>query len=363
LKIVDEKENFNLKDMLLSQLKNGKTVVEKIQAARILRDKKYAGDEDILSNLQELIILKDNFYGVSAEVVTTLGSYKDNSDYGKNEKVYEALKKCFERQVLAEMPPQVRRTIVNNIGEFGKSESLDLLVELLQDESYYVESSAATAIGKCGRNLSISEKHRKLEIVQLLINLVNNSKTFQNLLAQGAINGLKEFSKDKNIEFTDVKKIINFLIEKTAQKNDYFIRFTATSALGKFLSTENDETNRQVFDCLKELLKDKRQRVKNNACTALADPDAKITDPNERIITSINELAWVAGHDLDGFVRRVAEDSLNIIRSWLKEWTDKPPKIDVTMRSEKRKYESITIKGKEDDAQTLNVIRRPVLEY
>ena len=70
--------------------------------------------------------------------------------------------------------------------------------------------------------------------------LVNDSKTFQNLLAQGAINGLKEFSKDKNIGITNMKNITNFLIEKTGQKNDYFIRFTATSALGKFLSTEND---------------------------------------------------------------------------------------------------------------------------
>ena len=98
-------------------------------------------------------------------------------------------------------------------------------------------------------------------------------------------------------------------------------------------------------------------------CPALADTDAKMTDPNERIISSINELAWVAGYDLDGFVRKIAEDTLNIITSWLKEWTDEPPKIDVKMRSEKRKYESITIKGKEEDEQTLNVIRRPVLEY
>ena len=363
LKIVDEREKFNLKDLLLSQLKNGKTVIEKIQAARILRDKKYSGDDDTLSKLQEVMVLKDSFYGVSVEVVTTLGSYKDNSDYSKNEKVYNALKKYFNRRILAEMPSQVRRTVVNNIGDFGKRESLDLLMELLQDESYYVESSAATAIGKCGRNLPISEKQKKLEIVQMLMDLVNNSKTFQNILAQGAINGLKEFSKDKNIGIINIDKLTNFLIGKTTQKNDYFIRYTATSALGKFLATENDETNRQVFDSLKQLLKDNRQRVKNNACTALADPDAKMTDPNERIISSLNELAWVAGHDLDGFVRRVAEDSLNIIRNWLKEWIDKPPKIDVEMRSEKGKHKSITIKGKEDDEQTLNIIRRPVLEY
>ena len=274
----------------------------------------------------------------------------------------KTLKKCFDKQTLSQLSPQVRLAVVTNIGEFERRESLELFIELLQDESYCVESGAATAIGKCGRNLPISENQRKMEIVHKLTNLVDNTKIFQNLLAQGAINGLKEFSKDKNMSVTDVDKIANFLIDKTLQKNEYYIRSAATSALGKFLATKNEETNQRVFDCLKQLLKDKRQRVKNNACTALADPDANLTEPNARVIGSINELAWVAGHDLDGFVRRVAEDSLNIIRKWIKEWADKPPKIDVKMREE-RENETMTIKVKEDYEKRLEVIRRPVLEY
>ena len=63
-----------------------------------------------------------------------------------------------------------------------------------------------------------------MEIVDRLKNLVDNTKTFQNLLAQGAINGLKEFSKDNNMSVTDIDKIANFLIEKTGDKNEYYIR-------------------------------------------------------------------------------------------------------------------------------------------
>ena len=111
----------------------------------------------------------------------------------------------------------------------------------------------------------------------------------------------------------------------------------ATSALGKFLVIEDKELNQRVFSCLKQLLKDKRQRVKVNACTALADSDAKVSVPDARVMDSINELTWVTGHDLDGFVRRPAEDSLNIIREWVKEWAEKPPKIDVRMREEEKK--------------------------
>ena len=286
LKITEEKQNFSLKEILTNQLKGSKTVFERIQAARILKDKKYL-DDSVISILQEIVLLKDdNFYGVSVEAANTLGSYNDKSDYGKSDKAYQALKKCFDKQTLSGLAPQVRLAVVANIGGFERRESLDMLMELLQDESYYVESGAATAIGKCGKNLPPSENAKKMEIVNKLINLVDSTKTFQNLLSQGAINGLKEFSKDKNMSVTDVDKIANFLIDKTGDKNEYYIRLAATSALGKFLATKNEDINQRVFSCLKQLLKDKRQRVKNNACTALADPDAKLSEPDARVIDS-----------------------------------------------------------------------------
>ena len=368
LKITAEKDNFKLKDMLTNQLKDSRTVFERIQAARILRDKKFL-DDGVIYSLQEAVVFKDNFYGISVEAANTLGSYNDKSDYDKNDMAYQALKKCFDKQNFARLAPQVRRAVVANIGGFERKESIDRLMELLQDESYFVEYEAATALGKCGRNLPLSENAKKMEIVHKLINLVDTTKTFQNLLAQGAINGLKEFPKDKNMNITDVGKIANFLVERTGDKNEYYIRLAATSALGKFLVTKDEEVNKRVFNSLTQLLKDKRQRVKNNACTALADPDAKVLKPDSRVVNSINELTWVAGHDLDGFVRRVAEDSLNIIREWIKEWAEKPPKIDVKLREEEEKkekekgYAYALMKEKEESQKRLEVIRRPVLEY
>jgi len=290
LKITEENENFSLKDMLANQLKYGKTIFERIQAARILKDKNYV-DDSIISTLQEVVLKYDNFYAVSAEAANTIGSYSDKSDYGKSDKAYQSLKKCFDKQTLSRLAPQVRRAVVTNIGAFGRQESLDMLIELLQDESYFVEREAATAIGKCGRDLPPSENSKKkIEIVDRLKNLVDNTKTFQNLLAQGAINGLKEFSKDNYMSIADIDKIANFLIEKTGDENEYYIRLTSTSALGKFLVTKSEQTNQRVFDCLKRLLKDKRQRVKVNACTALADPDAQQSESNARMIDSINQL-------------------------------------------------------------------------
>jgi aminopeptidase N len=240
LKITEEKENFSLKDMLTNQLKGGKTVFERIQASRILKDKKYSEYDGVISTLQEVVVLKDNFYGVSVEAANTLGSYNDKSDYSKNDKAYQALKKCLDKQTFSRLAAQVKRVVVSNIGGFERHESLDRLIEILQDQSYFVESEAATAIGKCSRNLPPSENSKKMEMIDKLKNLVDTTKTFQNLLAQGAINGLKEFSKDKNMNVIGLDKIANFLIGRTMEEIEYNIRLVATSALGKFLVTKNE---------------------------------------------------------------------------------------------------------------------------
>ena len=195
----------------------------------------------------------DNFYAVSVESAYTLGSYNDKSDYSKSDKAYQALKNCLDKEAFSRLPPQVRQAVVANIGGFEQQEILDRLVEVLQDESYFVESQAATAIGKCSKNLPTSANSRKTEIIDKLKDLVETTKTFQNLLAQGAINGLKEFLKDENMDF--VNDIANFLIEKSEEKNEYYIRSAATSALGKFLVTKNEETNQRVFGLLKTVAK------------------------------------------------------------------------------------------------------------
>ena len=117
--------------------------------------------------------------------------------------------------------------------------------------------------------------------------------------------------------------------------------------MGKFLVTQNeqvlndkvkkekiDKTNKSILNHLLTLLKDERRRVKINTCTALADKDAKVTEPNERITKSIDAIQSIAEEDVDGFVRRNAEVNLNLIREWLKEWTDKPPTLEIKIRKE-----------------------------
>ena len=110
LKIADETENFRLGDMLMNQLKSAKTLIERIQAARLLKGKRYSNDNNVIHVLQELI-LKDSFYGLRVEVANTLGSYSDKSDYVKSNSSYHALKKCLDEGSFNRLPPQVRQSV------------------------------------------------------------------------------------------------------------------------------------------------------------------------------------------------------------------------------------------------------------
>jgi aminopeptidase N len=254
------------KEMLIQQLRGGKTVVERVEAARALKDN---SSEEVINALQEAI-LHDRFWGVSAEAAKTLELIK--TDYA-----YEVLKKCLKVK-----HPKARRAIVRALGEFKKEESFELLKPLLNgDDSYFVESEAATAIGKTKSKQAIAILKKAAE-----------STSFQNIVAQGAINGLKEFGPDK--------EIASFLIEKSRYGNYHRVREAATFALGKFI-----DTNPPVSDHLKSLLADKWFRVRISACRAFADAEAA---------KAIPDLTWVSENDIDHRVRRVAEECINLIR-------------------------------------------------
>jgi Peptidase M1 N-terminal domain/Peptidase family M1 domain len=111
----------------------------------------------------------------------------------------------------------------------------------------------------------------------------------------------------------------------TDTENNFYKRLAATSALSKFLSLgmkdddngnslELIEINQKVFSCLCGLLKDKRRKIKINACKALTDKDAKPPRINCKWLEVIELLIQVAETDLDGFVRREAEWCANILR-------------------------------------------------
>jgi aminopeptidase N len=340
VKIPEEKDDFQLKDLLLNQLKNGYTIIERIQAASLLKN---CYSEETLDALKNMIMNGD-FYGVLVEVADVLGSFNDAGDYTKTNNACNALTQCLQHPGVSSS--QAIRSIIRNIGAFGRSESIPVLLKYLQDENHFIQSAAATAIGKSCKDMPASDMQKTGTIIKKLKEIVTGPTTFQNTVAQGAIDGLKEFCKHDDAKI--MVDVANFLVEKTSNVNEYFIRVSATAALGKFLKTDDKKNmsnkddhaaakqmNQKVFDCLVNLLHDERQRVKINACTSLADADAKTSTLDSRLMLSVDSLVDVAEHDLDGFVRSQSERSANVIREWIKELASHPPKIDIKLR-EKR---------------------------
>ncbi|MEW5841099.1 MAG: HEAT repeat domain-containing protein, partial [Thermoproteota archaeon] len=149
-------------------------------------------------------------------------------------------------------------------------------------ESYFVESEVMTAIGKT----------RSKEQAMPVLTKGVESRSFQNVVAQGAIAGLKEFADDK--------EVAALLVEKSRYGNHHRVREAATFALGKFAGE-----NAAVVDQLKMLLEDRWFRVRINACKAFADAE---------YVKAIPDLERVAERDLDHRVRRVAQECINMIR-------------------------------------------------
>jgi aminopeptidase N len=350
IKIPNETKEFQLKGLLVNQLRNGKTIVERIDAARMLQN---LYSDDVVVALQNAV-LGDKFYGVSIEAADALGSFYDKSNYEKSETAYQALRVCLTSKALfSDAHTRIKRAVIKNIGIFEREDSIDLLepfatgngVNQVDGESDFIKSAAAVAIGKSSKRIlspsPSSPSDKKRLVIPLLKNLAQSANTFQNVVATGAIDGLKELAS-KNGDEAVVLDIADFLIENTFIDKDYFIRSKATSALGKFLCTncnnkkaslKMDNLNQRVFSRLMELLKDNRRRIKINACLALADDDAKFDSaPDMRIFDSIDALIYVAEHDLDGFVRRNAEASVNVLREWVKEWSSKAPTIGIKIR-------------------------------
>ncbi|MEM2760018.1 MAG: M1 family aminopeptidase, partial [Nitrososphaerales archaeon] len=250
------------KQMLIEQLRNGNTV-ERIYAAKALSN--FASD-DVIQALKEKM-LNDAFWGVSAQCAQALGNIKTDAAYSA---LVDGLKAKH---------PKVRRAVVKAIGEFKKPESVPLLQPLLEsDESYFVQSEAATSLGKSTSKEVFATLLKALRI-----------RSFNEVVASGALAGLGEL-KDEIAS--------HVLIEQSKLGKHHKVREAATLALGKFA-----KNNDRVIDHLKQLLKDPWFKVRINAIKAFAEAQES---------KAIPDIEWVASNDIDPRVRRMAEENVMV---------------------------------------------------
>ena len=231
IKVVNETRDFQLKRLLHNQMKYGETIIERINALRLLKNQ-YS--EDGIRALYDSIV-HDKFYGVAVEAANTIGSFYDKNDYEKSDNSYQCLVSILSnKSTFDALRSETKKAIIRNIGIFERAESISLLEDLIaksNDESNFVKSSAATALGKSSKEIETNEN--KVQVISLLKNLVEGTDTFQSVLATGALEGLKELATDRDNEICI--EIAHFFLENTLESKDYFVRAKATSNLAKFL--------------------------------------------------------------------------------------------------------------------------------
>ncbi len=276
------------KQMLVEQLKNGNTV-ERIYATKALSN---FSSDDVVDALKE-VMMKDSFWGVSAECARTLSKIKTDNAY----------------KVLADAlgikHPKARRAVVKAIGEFKKKESVSVLQPLFQDDqSYFVQAESALSLGK-----STSK-----EAFSLLLKALRMS-SFNEVIAANALSGFGELKDEIGV---------HVLMERSKLGEHHRVREAATLALGKF-AKDNDK----VIEYLNQLLKDPWFRVRINAIKAFVEAQ----EPK-----GIPEIEWVANNDIDPRVRRVAEESVLAIREAMQ-----TPKEVAQMREEVDKLKTMNL--------------------
>ena len=298
----------------MNSLINGETFIEKIRAARALKNRP---SPDLIDPLKNLILQENIHWGIRVEATKILESIKIEASY-------QALIQCLKKI----QSNKVKESIVAAVGSFSKTDSFDVLNSIIENEDESDSVRYATAI-------AIAESENEEKTFPIITKLLEK-KSYKNIVARGAIEGLKiialESTKKEKID--DVESI---LLQKSKMGSDARIRQTSTSALGYLARYHKDRTN--IVGNLKNLLNDKSIHIRNTAYAALGNAFEYSQDQN--IIKNLNEN--IKSEDNE-FVKQTAEASIAMIR---KEQDMSPSLISEKSSLKEKKYKSKIVEDME----------------
>lgn len=290
------------KKELLWTLKNGRTVLVRIDAAKQLA--KIIGKLEVVEALADCV-KNDSFYGVSREAAVALG--KIGTDEAKNALLG-----------LLEIPePKARVGVAQGLGEFKCKDVYDRLVVLFEkDDSYFVRGAAATSAAKANKEGCFDFLKKAIEV-----------DSFRAVIASGAMQGMFEA---KNLKGIDLCKA------KSTYGNELRTRAAAIRVLGSFGDFFPEKSN-DIREFLEELLKDPNFRIRSAAVSALE----KIADTK-----SIEKLDQLVTGEVFGMLKRTAREAILKIRKTEK---TKVPKESFETEVNSLKEENKKLKEKIED--------------
>ncbi len=265
---------------LKAQLQFDPDPISRIYAAKALAKK---GGLEAVKALSEALT-KDTFWGVRVEVAKQLAQVKLDQ---ASEAVMAGLK---------DEDTRVRRAVVEALSKIKTVESYNALKQVVEngDASYYVEASAASALGKM---VSANLKEQEDEVLQLLTHVLREKAGWNEVVRSGAISGLSQMKSSP--------VALNVILEYTTPGIPQPLRLTAIRALGAISTGQTPNNTEWILEQLEDLSGESFFLTQVAVVGALGQMETA---------KAIGVLRSLADQTPDGRVRRMAEEAVQKVQ-------------------------------------------------
>ncbi|HBB33109.1 MAG TPA: aminopeptidase [Cyanobacteria bacterium UBA9273] len=265
---------------LKAQLKFDPDPVSRIYAAKALAKK---GGLEAVNALSEALT-GDAFWGVRVEVAKQLAEVKLD---------------LVATALMAGLPDEdarVRRAVVEALSKIKTLESYEALKQLLAkgDPSYYVEASAANALGKLASGLL---KTKENEVSQLLTDILRERAGWNEVVRSGAISGLSQMKSSP--------VALDVISEYTRPGIPQPLRLSAIRALGTISTGQTSNHIEWIVQQLEELSGETFFLTQVAVVSALGQMET---------VKAIGVLQSLSDQTPDGRVRRIAEEAIQKVQ-------------------------------------------------
>jgi len=265
---------------LKAQLQLDPDPISRIYAAKALAKK---GGLEAVKALSEAL-RNDGFWGVRVEAAKQLAQVK----------LDQAAAAVIAG--LDDKDARVRRSVVEALSKIKTPESYDALKQLLEkgDASYYVEASAASALGKM---VSANLKDKEDEVLQLLTHVLRERSGWNEVVRSGAIAGLSQIKSSP--------VALQVILEYTTPGIPQPLRLSAIRALGTISTGQTPNNTEWILEQLEELAAESFFLTQVAVASALGHMETP---------KAIGVLRSLSDQTPDGRVRRIAEEAIQKVQ-------------------------------------------------
>ncbi|MEM9816451.1 MAG: M1 family metallopeptidase [Cyanobacteria bacterium P01_D01_bin.6] len=267
---------------LKAQLKYDPDPIARVYAAEAIAQK---GGLEAVKILTDTLV-NEPFWGIRAEAAEHLAELK----------LDQAVTALLNG--LQDKHPKVRRAVVTALGKVKTVASYQALKQLAiaGDPSYYVEATAASALGEVGA-AKLSGMPAEAETLAVLQTLLQERAGWNEVVRSGALSGVSQFKTSE--------AALELILQYTEPDVSSMLRLGAIRALGKVSTGQSQPNVDRILERLEAISREPQFTTQMTVIAALG----MMAD-----VGAITVLQGIADHIDDGRVRRRAEETLKKVQ-------------------------------------------------